>query len=60
MAERQRGKVFCFGDCTEELYYKLADIGNIVWVSGCAPHVFDYYLAYLGESIEGDRPHSNS
>ena len=58
LAERQSGKVFCFGDCTEELYYKMADIGNIVWVPGCAPHVFDYYLAYLGKPIEGERPHS--
>jgi len=58
LAERQSGRVFCFGDCTEELYYKLIDIRNIVWIQGCAPHIFDYYLAYLDRPIEGERPHS--
>jgi len=58
VVERHSARVFCFGDCTEELYYKLSDIGNIVWVPGCAPHIFDYYLAYLDKPIEGERPHS--
>ncbi|KPL07000.1 hypothetical protein AMJ86_06280 [bacterium SM23_57] len=43
------GKIWCFGDCTEELYNKLQDSENIIWVPGCAPHIFDYYLAYLGK-----------
>jgi uncharacterized protein (DUF362 family) len=49
--------IWCYGDCTEELYLKLRDNGNVVWISGCAPHCFDLYLAYLGQPIKGERPH---
>jgi uncharacterized protein (DUF362 family) len=48
LASRTEGKIWCFGDCTEEIYRKLEHTGNVVWVGGCAPHIFDYYLAYVG------------
>jgi hypothetical protein len=48
LAARSQGKIWCFGDCTEEIYRKLEHTEKVVWVSGCAPHIFDYYLAYLG------------
>ena len=51
------GDIWCYGDCTEELYYQLRDTHNVVWISGCAPHCFDLYLSYLGQPIKGERPH---